>query len=244
MLHVHSLRTETFYPTKTEDWMLVPKEAVRLLGDDVELCNSIEHADWLSDPVIPFVCDQCWNRGCGAHGIAHLVRTTTDLLWMPPYASSRVGPPWDEGEEHPSICDAYLINAEEWERIRKDVAHLPAFDSFSTLTNHDLIHLWLQQRPPFGVPSQYETFRRHLRQRVIASHPLEIEAALQWITSFVDELASPPVTQHGCFTPISAASDEFNSLYFDGEGLQEWVAFAAAAPHRPVIAGQYVWMSE
>lgn len=239
MIIERTLRIENFLP-KYDFPYLDPAESFRLLADDVELSNCIKFAEWDTDPINPILCSECLIPECGANGMAHVFRTETELIWMPPYQSWRSWPEWDEIELFRSIRETYLFRATEWKRLCQSNSLLPPFESFPVVTNHDLYHLWLQQRPDFAIPSRYESFHHHLQRHVVASHPLEIQPAFDVISSKKDEMNSPAIPQAGSFVPISEITEEFNSLYFDGDGLQEFITFTVAAPHRLVIGGQYV----
>ncbi len=233
------LRIEPFQP-KYDFSHLTPAESFRLLADNVELSNCIKLAEWDTDPINPILCDECWHSGCGANGMAHVFRTETQLIWMPPYSTSRSWPELDDIQKYYGIRETYLFYAQDWEKLSLSNALLPKLDVFPIVTNHDLYHLWMQERPDFAVQSRYETFYRHLQRHVVASHPLELEDAINVIASKERELSNPPVPQVGSFLTINEVDDEFNMLYFDGDGLQEFVTFTSATPHRLVIGGKYV----
>lgn len=234
---IHSLRTEGFQPANQD------RRYTRLFGDELLLSNCVEGANWQSDPVIPIVCDEVWHWGCCAAQLTHVFRTESQLVWMRPYFSLLDGLATEAVELWSRDIDQTLMfDMNCWDGFSTEFFNVPEVEHYPMITNHDLIRLWMHERPLFALPPEFETFDHHLRRHVLVSHPLEVDAAVEVIESLQVELAKPAMPQTGSFVPITEVTDEFNTLYFDGDGLQEFITFTAAVPHRLVIGGQYVLM--
>ena len=73
-----------------EKWIAPPQEDLprptwtKLFADGVMLSNSIEFAEWRGDLVEPMVCESCWSPGCAMAGLASIVRTSDQLIWLAP----------------------------------------------------------------------------------------------------------------------------------------------------------------
>lgn len=212
-----------------------------LLFGDLLLSNSIENADWKSDPVCPWACPDCGIAWCAQVGLSRIVRTDSQLLWMPPYYQSDGCDPSVEDQSHSLLEDAVLIDMTEWERVRAVAKALPAIAKFPIITNHDLYNLWLQQRPEFAVETEYDTFSQHIRRKCLASHPLDIDIALAVIETWDSAMLEPAIPLLGSLQAVPAVpnTEVYNTLYFDMEGTPEFVTFRTC-DSRLLIAGEYI----
>lgn len=210
----------------------------RLTGDGIVLSNGVEAADWESDPIFPVVCE-CGSPYCAAYGLARIRRTSTQLVWMPPTHLSQAWPPEEELEWR-GISDALLIDGEEWDRIAELVTDLPPSQSFSKMSEGDLYRLWLQQRPAWAVERYEDSFVHHLRRHCIASHPLELEDAIAVFEELGERMSGCEREVDGRLERIDPDPDRYQTFYFDGRGVREFVAFSVEQPQHLVIAGLYV----
>lgn len=131
-----------------------------------------------------------------------------------------------------------LIDRNDWETNRKVVPSLPPFDSFSLINTHDICHLWLQNRPSFAVPEEWDSLSHHLSRKCIASHPFDLPNAIEIIEKHLNALQCPAQDLVGRFEELKDDPDSYNTLYFDLEGTPEFIAFLAL-PSSLVISGRY-----
>lgn len=208
---------------------------------DLLLSNSIEAADWKSDPVCPAVCAGCGFAWCAQLHLSRIVRTDTQLLWMPPYYASNCCDPSDENRFHTLLEDAVLLDITDWERVRTEARALPVAGSFPVITNHDLYNLWLQQRPAFAVENEYDSFLQHIRRNCITSHPLDLYAAISVIETCDAVMQEPAIPLAGSLKVVSAPphTEAYNTLYFDLDGTPEFVTFRTG-DNKLLIAGEYI----
>lgn len=132
------------------------------------LSNSVENADWHSDPVCPWACWDCHQAWCAQACLSRVVQTTSQLVFMPPYRNTALCDPDSNANLLP---EALMISVRQWDRIRRHTPALPAKDSFPQITNHDLFHLWLQHRPQCAIEGPYDSLIEHFRSSCVASHP-------------------------------------------------------------------------
>jgi hypothetical protein len=117
------------------------------------LCNSITHANRDSDPVAPWACWHCGQAwGCCQHGLARVVTTDRQLVWMGPYYSTERSNPFECLTQKQFIDRAALISRDTWNEMADSTDGMPRSESFPRITNHDVIHLGLQQRPECAIP--------------------------------------------------------------------------------------------
>lgn len=225
-----TLRTET-----NEDWGVW----TGLQYGDQWLCNSVEHASWVTDPVAPWACWHCGQAwGCCAGGLAHVVRTDRELVWMPPYYSTDNYDPRDSESFGTPIDFAVIISRDSWDTLAQSVKGMPNSSLFPAITNHDLVQLWLQERPDCAVPRHAESFVNHLCKQAVASHPLEIADAIAAIERVLDELAHPARELSGVqFRSLPADADEYNTMYFFSDQYTEFISTLVQSG-RPVIANR------
>ncbi len=205
---------------------------------DLLLVNSIEHADWLSQPAALWVCEGCGQAWCAAYHLTRIVRTTDQLLWMRPWFSSQEYHPFSEMQSRQLFDAAILVERADWDATRAVVPSLPDFESFAVMTDHDLLHLWLQDRPAYAIPAEWESFSHHLRINCIASDPLEISKAISILEGHMSDLSQPPAALIGRFEELPDDRRYYNTLYFDlPEGL-EFRTCLSIPPYRLVFSGR------
>lgn len=204
----------------------------RLLYGHLQLSNSVDDADWRSDPVMPVICESCWLLSCGRKDSAHVVRTDSQLLWMPPYGD------WDPFD---SISDSLIIKISEWQRVQEECPSLPDVGEFPQITNHDVVQLWLQERPAVAIPGEEQELELHLRKSCVASHPFELDNAIEVIRGHLGVLDQPPVELFGTFQEVATDPELFNSFFFDGDESPEFAAFSTDSANRLLIANRLVF---
>lgn len=234
----HTVNRQT-YCNRSQEWVIGGEEVwTRLRYGEIEISNCIDLADWTSAPVVPMVCETCGEAHCFGWN-AHVVRTETQLLWMPAFNGTSMHAV--EDQHYYSINEAFLIDFDDWEATQEYQRNMPPFGSFPVITNHDLYHLWLQHRPKFALPDAYHTWDQHLQQQCVASHPYDLDEARAIVAVLESVLDSPPVEQQGSFQRVKVDAESFNTFYFEGEGTPEFPAFSTDKPHRLLIDGEYIF---
>lgn len=193
---------------------------------DLLLSNSVENADWSSDPVCPWACWDCEQAWCAQVCLSRVVRTQDQLLFMRPYRKSASCDPGDNDVHHKLLPDSLLIPVGDWNRVARSIDALPGFESFPQITNHDVFHLWLQHRPGFAIESLHGgTFLDHFQANCLASHPLEVAPALQVLAEHQSALENEPIPLSGTLVEVTPDPQAFNTFYFDFETTPELIAF-------------------
>jgi len=156
-------------------------------------CNSIEHADWRSDPVAPWACWHCCQPWCCQHGLARVVTEDEHIVWMTPYYSTEKHNPFRTLRSEQLIVRRALMSRTIWDGLATRTDGMQSSSEFPRITSHDLIHMWLQERPRCAVPAEWDSFPRYMNMNSVTSHPLDKTAAVAIVQTILDELHCPPV---------------------------------------------------
>lgn len=210
----------------------------RLKCDGIELSNSIECADWKSDPINLIVCETCLDLD-GWCQLAHLVRTDDQLLWMQPYYSRIPGLALDDLDRR-SVENSILMDRALWDEVSWQFDDMPGFDTVRRITRRDLHHLWKQQLPAYVPRGLSSSQRLEFYRMCLASHPLEGPSAIDLALEMLDAPEPPEEPLSGVFVPVDPNSSDFQSYYFDGDQVSEWRAFTSCCPRKLVVANQWV----
>src|SRR5262245_3089002 len=144
----------------------------------VLLCNSLEWAHWLENPVQVVLCDACGHAGCASGGYVHISRLGDHLLWTRPQINE--SDTWEQDQYHPAWplrrFGAVILTLRTWARWREVVSDLPAPDQLPAASGRELLNAWLlSMRGEYRVASASELIPS-LRERVLASDSFEAEA--------------------------------------------------------------------
>src|SRR5262249_49780175 len=119
----------------------------KLVCEGVELCNSIEWAEWGENPVQVQICDECGTPMCASGGYVHVSRLGNDLLWTPPTLQDL-----DERDAAAHAASyavrkkgALLIPGASWAEWRRRFSSLPSFDTFPETRRIDLAQAWISE---------------------------------------------------------------------------------------------------
>lgn len=236
MIIAGQLKLESWNNKPDKDWTW--SDWTRLKCGELELSNCIEFTDWERDPLEPIVCTICGTSGCGPSHLIHLVRTENQLLWMRPYESDRY---WVEAElESHSIADTLMIHRADWDEIAQQSHHLPKFESIRRISSRDLLELWRQQLPPCIKPRNGDSYPRHFLMNCIASHPRELDDAMQLAFPLLEGNFGSDSPLAGEFLEVHSADERVQTFYFDAEPFTEWRAFLCEPPHQLVIANRWL----
>ena len=158
---------------------------------------------------------------------------------MRPYRATDFCDPNSGDNQHTLLAEALIIPLHDWQRVCEAVPALPVWTSFPSVTNHDMLHLWLQHRPAFAIEGQYDTVLDHFRKNCVTSHPVNLDQALTVLADYESSLRQPPAIQHGTLASVAPDAESFNTFYFDSDSIPELPVFRVS-DSQPLIAGQYV----
>ena len=225
--------------TTTQEQSVDGTEWTGLRYGDLLLSNSVENADRQSDPVCPWACWDCQQAWCAQVCLSRVVRTDSQLIFMPPYRANEFCDPTDDDSSHKLLPEALIVPIGRWDAIGRQTPALPNSDSFPQITNHDLFHLWLQHRPPFAVEGPYATLTEHFLANCVASHPLELDHAVKWLHDCRSSLQNEPVFLRGSLASVAPEPENFNTFYFDSDTIPELIAFRIS-DMQPLIGCCYI----
>lgn len=214
------------------------EEWVGLKHGEIDLTNNISAADWHTQPAAPWACWHCGQAWCCQHRLSRIVRTTDQMLWMAPYFSTYQYMPYRDIRKEQLFNHSLIIKRADWESVRNTVSLLPPFESFEQIIDHDVCHLWLQERPAYAVEPAWDSLSKHLRNNFIASDPLDLSDAVQIIESQLQCLQRPPKHLTGTFRSIGDDASQYNTLYLDDPGGSEFVVFMTISPSFPLVSSQ------
>lgn len=208
-----------------------PRSAwTRLIANGVELSNSIEYTDWNTDPVLPIVCETCWQAGCIRAGIARIVRLPGQLLWTRPRCED-IDEFWRDGADSSFIREAVLVPQAARDELSARFPQIRAAEQYPRATRTDVARLWLGEMPEAIRVAELGQIEDLTWTTLLASDPLELEPAKDvirelcaWLTAAPNE----PVTNR--ISRVAENPGRVNTLYFDGPRLTEWAAFTVDGP--------------
>ncbi len=223
-----------------ERWTAPPFDNVpgptwtRLIANGTELSNSLERADWLTDPVQLTVCDICGQTSCGGT-FARIVRLADQLLWLP-VRSRDV----DSGFHDSSFLrKGVLMPVATWEGLRENAPRLPPASHYAKATRNDIATLWLNEIPEKGRIRELRDIHTLMRS-ALASDPLDLEPATLSVSCLIDWLlAAPNEPADGHLVRTETCAAAVNSFYFDGF---EWPSLLAGMEHSLVFGNEWAFV--
>ncbi len=231
----------------TEVWSPAPQEVLprptwtKLLFGGRTLCNSLEAVRWSVQPVELLVCEGCWSAGCRMANLARMVCLGEHLILLPPA--------WDTIDPHirsfigPQnlLPEAVLMPRATWDGLRQRTPRLPAVEAFPLAVRQDLASLWLGAMPEAVWVADLSRLDDRLRS-VLASDPVEREEAVEIVRNLAGWVAeSPESPVEGRIVRCDEQTGPINTLYFDGTGIPEWLAFATGTEHAFAFGSEWVF---
>jgi hypothetical protein len=219
----------------------------QLIADEVELSNWIEIADWVSDPIVPFVCTECFQPGCAFHGLAHVIETDDQVVWMKPYGLSSDRYFCEEIDNDQMIRETMIFPRKIWDAVAIDHPELPHFDRIFQVTNIDLYYLWIQNLPSFlqqgfrswtreGLPTAFA----RLEENCVAGDPVELDSALKIVREMLLSCPEIPELMRGSLRRMDDLDLPVQTFYFDLEGYPEWKAFVLDENRALILGNEWV----
>lgn len=192
---------------------------------EVELCNSLEWADWASNPIQVQICDACGTPGCASGGYVHISTLKDVVLWTMPQ------------RETSDTLEAKLLPASSiarfgaiafptrvWASFHQAAADVPETVALPGADGPSICDAWINGP---GRPSEADRAVDWLRTRLLAADTLDVPAAIgsieQWIGWFRERAR---VEIDGSILPIQSVGAVIEKFYFDGPGTEDWPALA------------------
>lgn len=190
------------------------------------LCNSLEWAEWSSNPVQVELCDVCGTAGCASGGYVHVSALGDTVLWTMPnwVTETDVG----EGRLFPATViekfGSVAFPVGVWDSLRVAAAEVPTFGSLARAGGHALRDAWAigQSRP-----KALDRLVPLLRECLVGADTLDVGDAIQWIEHWLqwfDERVANCV--EGTLASPETTGSRIETLYFDGPGTADWTALA------------------
>lgn len=192
---------------------------------EVELCNSLEWADWGPNPIQVQICDACGTPGCGSGGYAHISILKNVVLWTMPQRETSEAL---EGKLFPANCvarfGAVAFPKSVWTSFHEVAAEVPEPVALPASDGQAICDAWIHGP---GWPSNTDSMVDWLRARLLAADTLDVPAAIrsveQWMSWFRERAR---VEIDGSILPVQSAGAVIEKLYFDGPGAEDWPALA------------------
>ena len=212
---------------KFESWMPALSDAgiattrwTRMLYERVELCNSLECAEWLHNPVQVQLCDACGSIGCGSGGYVHLSKISDLVLWTKPQTDPAT-------EQYPATAlqrwGAIGFPTATWSMVNQASANVPKLSMLEMANGIALSDAWSSSVRRFSVEANFAaTLRRNLLQPTLDTDAA-IERIEQWSAWFAKR---NQVALDGRVVGIAESNARVETLYFDGPSSSDWPALA------------------
>lgn len=203
----------------------------KLFAGDFPISNSIEFAIWDEPLICPWVCETCWEAGCGSYEyrLLTIFRLNEFLLWMPPTDADldvNARDRFDQRLFHFNQNEL-LTPVTAWSELRERFSTLPSPERFPPPRRRDIINLWFNSMPDGITAESPERLDDLFRNRVIASDPCEISEARQQIETLLAWLnLAPNAPVEGHFVNVQEFDGVLATLFFEGPPFHEWKALA------------------
>ncbi len=191
---------------------------------EVELCNSLEWAEWSANPVQVQLCDACGTVGCASGGYAHVSTLSNLVLWTAPQTVAES----DFDRIFPANpierFGAVVFLPDVWMQLRSVAANVPDAHQISPSNGCAIRDAWISGP---HRPKGEDRLRDWLHRRLLAADSLDCVEAITWVEhwlSWFDSKTSIAIEGYIATTEDSGALIE--KLYFDGPGSEDWPALA------------------
>lgn len=238
MITLHSPRFEQWIAPWQGDDIPRPKWT-KLLAGDVLLSNSIEYANWKSNPVFPIVCEGCWSAECGAHGLARIVSLPYCVIWIKPRPVD-FDEFWQDGLSQSNyINESVRIPLDVWDQLASQFRNVPRIYYYPRATRADIARLWVDEMPEEIRRSDIDQLEEHAVRKALASYPLELDeciedlrARIRWLGESPDEVVEGRMIRLTDNEPV-------NSIFIDQPSFPEWRAFVAGRENSFVFGDEW-----
>lgn len=123
MLYCQEAAVESWSPDFSDSGGITPVWT-RVRYGRIVLCNSLEWADWQTNPVQVEICDQCGTSACASGGYVHVAVLNDVVLWTMPS-----GGPSGEGGVFPATAieryGSIAFAPELWRSFQESASSVP-----------------------------------------------------------------------------------------------------------------------
>lgn len=191
---------------------------------EVELCNSLEWADWGPNPIQVQICDACGTPGCASGGYVHISILKDVVLWTMPQRET--SEPL-EGKLFPASCvarfGAIAFPKSVWTSFHESAIEVPEPEALPRSDGQSVCDAWING----PARRSNDDVGDWLRAQLLAADTLDVPAAIQsieqWIGWFRDRAR---VGIDGSILQVESAGAVIEKFYFDGPGAEDWPALA------------------
>jgi hypothetical protein len=198
----------------------------RVRWSGIDLCNSLEWADWMRNPVQVRLCDACGCQGCAHGNYVHISNLGDFVLWTTPQVDTRDD--WEKRQNAPlpalGLLGAVAIPPSTWEQWRVLAPQLPEAPALPKANGLALAEAWILGE---GRPTNIQELLPMLRARLLGCDTLEPSEAIERVQRWMERLsveAATPVA--GFLRAPEEVGARVETLYFDGPSEHEWPALA------------------
>ena len=199
----------TWSPDFSTSWQADPLWT-KLLCGDLEVCNSLEAAEWDAAPGVQVVaCEACGITQCAAGGWVHVSRLGRHVLWTPLELEleddlrAREYTPPAYLREHGALAVPVI----DWDGWRERIPTMPQAAELPTTRRRELLRAW---KPP-----GFDPFERENSAVSAIADWLAVDAPVDADLVRADEIGAQVELLYG---------DVHDT--FDRPHLREWQAFA------------------
>jgi hypothetical protein len=190
----------------------------------LELCNSLEWADWGPNPIQVQICDACGTPGCASGGYVHISTLKDVVLWTMPRRETSEAL---EGQLFPASSvarfGAIAFPKSVWTSFHEAALEVPETGALPRSDGQSVCDAWIDGPTRHSNDDVVDW----LRARLLAADNLDVPAAIQsieqWIGWFQERAR---VEIDGSILPVENAGAVIEKLYFDGPGAEDWPALA------------------
>jgi hypothetical protein len=217
----------------------------RLKFRGTELCNSIEWAEWQSNPVQVQLCDACGTIGCASGGYIHVSTFGSLVLWTGPQLPAIDD--WTTAQNGAAaalrILGSIAFTVETWDAVRATVPCLPGKPALPTANRRAVADAWTLGP---GRPINPVELPKLLRARLVAGDTMPSVDAIRWVEHWLSWLLErPDLPAEGILVAPGDFGAVLETLYFDGPRAEDWLALARRGDdYLPVLDNGYVFVPQ
>src|SRR5262249_49678218 len=149
----------------------------RVRYGQVELCNSLEWADWTVNPVQVQICDACGTPGCASGGYIHISALNALVLWTLPQPDGI----WESDTFDTTPTERFgslAFPQPVWESFRSAAHEVPDIETLPRSDGNAVRDAWIAAP---GRPKVPHDLLPWLRSHLLAADTLEPAVAIEHI---------------------------------------------------------------
>lgn len=196
----------------------------RMRVGEVEVCNSLEGADWAENPVQVEICDHCGAPGCQSGGYVHVSKVENFVLWTRPQVAD-LGGVRDLAAWAIARFGSLAFPERIWQHITSVARNVPSQAQLPEADGRVLEDAWIAGR---GRAMGTAEVLPWLEARLVGADTLDRVTALRtvghWLNWFKQREGSSMGDVHLRYAEDCGA--ELETMYFDGPREEDWTGLA------------------